>query len=146
MSYLLILFCFLIYTLLIFTVSRFTVRKINNESYFTGNRNSPWYVVAYGMIGASLSGVTFMSVPGLVEAEQFSYMVMVFGFFAGYIVIALVLLPLYYKLNVTSIYTYLERRFGIFSYKTGSFYFILSRLIGSSFRLFLVANVLQLFV
>jgi Na+/proline symporter len=146
MSSTLILFSFLVYTILIFLVSRLTVRKANNETYFTGNRNSPWYVVAYGMIGASLSGVTFMSVPGLVKTEQFSYMVLVFGYLAGYFVIALVLLPMYYKLNLTSIYTYLEKRFGFSSYKTGAFYFILSRLIGTSFRMFLVVNVLQLFV
>ena len=142
-----ILFSFAIYTSLIFLVSRLTLRKqINNESYFLGNRNSPWYVVAYGMIGASLSGVTFMSVPGLVYHEQFSYMVLVFGYLAGYLVIAYVLLPLYYTMNLTSIYTYLEKRFGMFSYKTGSLYFILSRLIGASFRMFLVVNVLQIFV
>lgn len=146
MSSWLILISFFIYTLLIFGVSRLTLRKANNESYFTGNRNSPWYVVAYGMLGASLSGVTFMSVPGLVKAEAFSYMMLVFGYLAGYFVIALVLLPLYYKLNLTSIYTYLDERFGRSSYKTGSFYFILSRLIGASFRMFLVVNVLQLFV
>ncbi|MFN3556850.1 MAG: sodium:solute symporter [Bacteroidales bacterium] len=146
MSSSLILICFLVYTLLIFSISRLTLRKANNETYFLGNRNSPWYVVAYGMIGASLSGVTFMSVPGLVHAESFSYMVLVFGYLAGYFVIALILLPLYYKLNLTSIYTYLEKRFGMSSYKTGSFYFILSRLIGASFRMFLVVNVLQLFV
>jgi Na+/proline symporter len=147
MTPVMILVCFFIYTSMLFLVSRLTVRKkINNESYFIGNRNSPWYVVAYGMIGASLSGVTFMSVPGLVKNEQFSYMVLVFGYLAGYFVIAGVLLPLYYKMNLTSIYTYLEKRFGMVSYKTGSFYFILSRLIGSSFRMFLVVNVLQLFV
>ena len=142
----LILISFLIYTSLIFFISRFTLKKINNESYFLGNRNSPWYVVAYGMIGASLSGVTFMSVPGLVKEEQFSYMMLVFGYLFGYLVIAFVLLPLYYKLNLTSIYTYLQKRFGMASYKTGSFYFILSRLVGASFRMFLVVNVLQLFV
>jgi len=146
MSSTIILFSFLVYTLLIFTISRITVRRANNETYFLGNRNSPWYVVAYGMIGASLSGVTFMSVPGLVKAESFSYMVLVFGYLAGYFVIALVLLPMYYKLNLTSIYTYLEKRFGFSSYKTGAFYFIISRLIGTSFRMFLVVNVLQIFV
>jgi Na+/proline symporter len=146
MSSSLILICFVIYTILIFSVSRFTLRKANNESYFTGNRNSPWYVVAYGMIGATLSGVTFMSVPGLVKAEGFSYMILVFGYLAGYFVIALVLLPVYYKLNLTSIYTFLQQRFGFSSYKTGAFYFILSRLIGTSFRMFLVVNVLQIFV
>jgi solute:Na+ symporter, SSS family len=143
----LILISFLIYTSLIFFISRITVRKkAGNEAYFLGNRNSPWYVVSYGMIGASLSGVTFMSVPGLVKTEQFSYMVLVFGYIAGYLVIAKVLLPLYYKMNLTSIYSYLEKRFGFYSYKTGAFYFILSRLIGSSFRMFLVVNVLQIFV
>lgn len=143
----LILFSFLIYTSLIFLISRLTTRKkAGNEAYFLGNRNSPWYVVAYGMIGASLSGVTFMSVPGLVYSEQFSYMVLVLGYLVGYFVIAKVLLPLYYRLNLTSIYTYLEQRFGFASYKTGAFYFILSRLIGSSFRMFLVVLVLQRFV
>ncbi len=147
MTPLLILFSFLIYTSLIFLISRLTVRRrAGNEAYFLGNRNSPWYVVAYGMIGASLSGVTFMSVPGLVMDESFSYMVLVFGYLAGYGVIAGILLPLYYRMNLTSIYTYLEKRFGFFSYKTGSFYFILSRLIGSSFRMFLVVIVLQRFV
>ncbi len=143
----LILFTFLVYTSLIFLISRLTIRrKLNNETYFLGNRNSPWYIVAYGMIGASLSGVTFMSVPGLVGYEQFSYMVLVFGYLAGYFVIARVLLPLYYRLNLTSIYDYLGDRFGLASYKTGSFYFIVSRLIGSSFRMFLVVIVLQRFV
>ncbi len=142
----LILLCFVIYTTLIFVISRITSRRSNNETYFLGNRASPWYVVAYGMIGASLSGVTFMSVPGLVGDEGFSYMVLVLGYVLGYVVIAFILLPLYYKLNLTSIYTYLDNRFGMSSYKTGSFYFIISRLIGSSFRMFLVVHVLQLFV
>jgi len=146
MSPLIILAIFLAYTGLIFFVARLTLRKANNESYFLGNRNSPWWAVSYGMIGASLSGVTFISVPGLVKDEQFSYMMLVFGYLAGYLVIAYVLLPLYYKLNLTSIYTYLEKRFGTVSYKTGSFFFIISRLIGSSFRLFLVVSVLQMFV
>jgi len=111
-----------------------------------GNKSSPWYVVAYGMIGASLSGVTFMSVPGLVGTQQFTYMGLVFGFLIGYTVIATVLLPLYYRLNLTSIYSYLNQRFGFWSYKTGAFYFLLSRIIGASFRMFLVVNVLQVFV
>lgn len=143
----LLLFSFLVYTALIFLISRLTIRKkANNEAYFLGNRNSPWYVVAYGMIGASLSGVTFMSVPGLVKAESFSYMVLVFGYLAGYVVIAKILLPLYYKMQLTSIYTYLQNRFGFASYKTGALYFVVSRLIGSSFRMFLVVIVLQRFV
>jgi Na+/proline symporter len=121
-------------------------RNADNESYFIGNKSSKWYLVAYGMIGASLSGVTFMSVPGIVGTTNFSYMVLVFGYFFGYATIALVLLPLYYKMNLTSIYTYLENRFGFWSYKTGAFFFILSRTIGAAFRLYIVVNVLQLFV
>ncbi|MBI9039590.1 MAG: sodium:solute symporter [Bacteroidales bacterium] len=142
----LILTCFLAYTGLLFLVSWITSRKANNETFFIGNRVSPWYVVAYGMIGASLSGVTFISIPGWVGSTQFSYMLVVFGYFFGYILISTVLLPVYYKLNLTSIYSFLEKRFGVFSYKTGAFYFLLSRIIGASFRMFLVVNVLQLFV
>ncbi len=146
MTPLTILAVFVIYTTIVFSVSRLTARKADNDSYFVGNRNSPWFVVAYGMIGASLSGVTFMSVPGLVKGEQFTYMFLVFGYLVGYFVIAFVLLPLYYKLNLISIYSYLEKRFGLYSLKTGSFFFMLSRLIGASFRMFLVVSVLQLFV
>jgi len=142
----LILVSFLLYTLLLFVISWFTSRKSNNEAFFLGNRQSPWYVVAYGMIGASLSGVTFISVPGWVGDTQFSYMMVVLGYVLGYIVIATILLPLYYRLNLTSIYTYLQQRFGFWSHKTGSFYFLLSRVIGASFRMFLVVNVLQIFV
>ncbi|MCP4552378.1 MAG: sodium:solute symporter [Bacteroidetes bacterium] len=142
----LILLIFLLYTLLLFVISWITSRKSNNESFFLGNRISPWYVVAYGMIGASLSGVTFISVPGWVGGTQFSYMMVVFGYVLGYLAIATILLPLYYRLRLTSIYSYLEQRFGFWSYKTGSFYFLLSRVIGASFRMFLVVNVLQLFV
>ncbi len=146
MSPALILAIFLIYTLLLFTVTWFTARKADSQSFFIGNRISPWFVVAYGMIGASLSGVTFMSVPGWVKETQFSYMVVVFGYLFGYLIIALVLLPLYYRLKLTSIYSYLEKRFGFWSYKTGAGFFILSRTLGASLRMFLVINVLQLFV
>ncbi len=146
MSPRLILLSFLVYTILIFVVSWITSRKSNNESYYVGNRNSPWYVVAYGMIGASLSGVTFISIPGDVGSTQFSYMIIVFGYLLGYYFIAKILLPLYYRLNLTSIYSYLEQRFGFWSYKTGAFLFLLSRVIGASFRMFLVVNVLQIFV
>ena len=125
-------------------ISFLTGKKQGNDAFFKGNRQSPWYIVAFGMIGASLSGVTFISVPGWVEASQFSYMQMALGYIVGYIVIALVLLPLYYKLNLTSIYTYLDTRFGTYSYKTGASFFLISRVIGASFRLFLVANVLQI--
>lgn len=141
-----ILAVFLAYTLMLFVISRITARNANNDSFFVGNRQSPWPVVAYGMVGASLSGVTFISVPGWVGTSQFSYMVVVFGYVVGYAVISLVLLPLYYRLKLTSIYGYLEQRFGFWSYKTGAFYFILSRVIGASFRMFLVVNVLQLFI
>ncbi|HOY31204.1 MAG TPA: sodium:solute symporter [Bacteroidales bacterium] len=141
-----ILLCFIAYTIMLFVVTWITSRKTNNDSYYIGNKSSPWYVVAYGMIGASLSGVTFMSVPGLVGTQQFTYLGLVFGFLIGYTVIATVLLPLYYRLNLTSIYAYLNQRFGFWSYKTGAFYFLLSRVIGASFRMFLVVNVLQVFV
>ena len=127
-------------------VTWITARKANNQSFYIGNKISPWYVVAYGMIGASLSGVTFMSVPGWVGETQFSYMVVAFGYFFGYVVIALVLMPLYYRLKLTSIYSYLEQRFGFWSYKTGAGFFILSRVLGASLRMFLVINVLQIFV
>jgi Na+/proline symporter len=142
----LILSIFLAYTLILFMVTFITARKANHQSFYIGNKASPWYVVAYGMIGASLSGVTFMSVPGWVGETQFSYMVMAFGYFFGYVVIALVLLPLYYRLKLTSIYGYLEQRFGFWSYKTGAGFFILSRVLGASLRMFLVINVLQIFV
>ena len=143
MSPTIILTCFLAYTALLFVITWLTARKSTNRSFFLGNKASPWFVVAYGMIGASMSGVTFMSVPGWVGTANFSYMMVVIGYVFGYLVIANVLLPLYYRLNLTSIYSYLETRFGFWSYKTGAFYFILSRTIGASFRMFLVVNVLQ---
>ncbi|RAV27676.1 sodium:solute symporter [Sinomicrobium soli] len=115
----------------------------SNDTFFKAKRQSPWYVVAFGMIGASLSGVTFISVPGWVEASRFSYMQVVLGYILGYLVIGTVLLPLYYRLNLTSIYTYLGERFGNSSYKTGASFFLVSRVVGASFRLFLIANVLQ---
>ncbi|MEI7982830.1 MAG: sodium:solute symporter [Bacteroidota bacterium] len=142
----LILICFLVYTILLFIITWITARRATNRAFFIGNKSSPWFVVAYGMIGASMSGVTFMSVPGWVGTTQFSYMMVVIGYVFGYAVIATILLPLYYRLNLTSIYSYLETRFGFWAYKTGSFYFLLSRTIGASFRMFLVVNVLQIFV
>jgi SSS family transporter len=134
------------YFLFLMIISWITSRGSKSEDFFIGGRKSPWYVVAFGMLGASLSGVTFISVPGWVEEQQFSYMQMVLGYFLGYIVIAYVLMPMYYKLRLTSIYTYLEKRFGFYAYKTGAAYFLLSRTIGASFRLFLVAMVLQTFL
>ncbi|VAW29286.1 Sodium/iodide co-transporter [hydrothermal vent metagenome] len=141
-----IFFAFIIYTSLIFFVAWLTSRKADNQSFFIGNRKSPWFVVAYGMIGASLSGVTFISVPGWVGTTHFTYFVIVLGYVAGYAVVSSVLLPVYYKLNLTSIYTYLGVRLGRSSYKTGSAFFLISRIIGASFRMFLVVEVLQIFV
>jgi SSS family solute:Na+ symporter len=141
-----ILIVFLSYTAILFFISWLTSRGASNASFFIGDKKSPWYIVAYGMISASLSGVTFISIPGLVGTENFSYMMIVFGYLLGYFVIAKFLLPIYYKLNLTSIYTYLHQRFGVFSYKTGASFFLLSRIIGASFRMFLVINILQIFV
>ncbi|MEM8847333.1 MAG: sodium:solute symporter [Bacteroidota bacterium] len=127
-------------------ISYFTGKNDSNTDFFKAGRQSPWYVVAFGMVGASLSGVTFISVPGWVEASQFSYMQVVLGYLVGYFVVAYVLLPIYYKFNLTSIYEYLLDRFGVVSHKTGAFFFFVSRVLGASFRLFLVAIVLQQFV
>ncbi len=134
------------YFILLLGISYFTSRKADNKAFFLGSKQSPWFVVAFGMIGASLSGVTFISVPGWVRSTEFSYMQMVLGYMLGYIVVANILLPLYYRLNLTSIYSYLKTRFGVVSYKTGASFFLLSRTIGASFRLFLMANVLQITV
>ncbi|PVY43067.1 sodium:solute symporter [Pontibacter virosus] len=127
-------------------ISFLTGKSTDSNTFFLANRKSPWYVVAFGMIGATLSGVTFVSVPGMVRDLQFTYMQLVLGYLAGYFVIATVLLPLYYRLNLVSIYTYLDQRFGFWSYKTGAAFFLLSRTLGSAIRLFLVASVLQLAV
>ncbi len=132
------------YFILLFLISWYTSRKVTAETFFTGDRQSPWFLVAFGMIGASLSGVTFISVPGEVGNTNFYYFQVVLGYIVGYFTIAKVLLPLYYRLNLISIYSYLEDRFGFWSYKTGAFFFILSRALGSSLRLYLVASVLQL--
>ena len=120
-----------------------TSRNADNNSFFLGEKKSPWYIVSFGMIGASLSGVTFISVPGGVDGGQFSYMQMVFGYFIGYLVVSYVLMPIYYKMNLTSIYEYLKHRFGFWSYKTGAAFFLVSRILGASIRLLLVASVLQ---
>lgn len=134
-----------LYFLVLIIISRITSRHANNDSFFTGNHSSPWFVVAYGMIGASLSGVTFMSVPGYVQNSQFTYMGVILGYVLGYAVIALVLLPLYYKLKLTSIYTFLNQKIGPHSHKTGSFFFIISRLVGSALRMYLMVYVLYEF-
>jgi Na+/proline symporter len=140
----LILTAVLGYFIVLLYISWYTSRKADNNSFFIGNKQSPWYVLAFGMIGASLSGVTFISVPGWVTTSNFYYMQMVLGYMLGYIAIIHILLPLYYRLNLTTIYTYLQSRFGKYSYKTGASFFLISRIIGASFRLFLVANVLQI--
>ena len=139
-----ILLIFIIYFLVLLFISNLTSKKSTFTDFFNANRSSPWYLVAFGMIGTSLSGVTFISVPGEVGSSNFSYFQVVLGYLVGYYVIAKVLLPLYYKHNLIYIYTYLEDRFGFYSYKAGAFFFLLSRTIGASFRLFLVAGVLQI--
>ena len=143
-----ILLSFLLgYFALLIGVAHFTSRNSSdNASFFIANRNSKWYLVAFGMIGTALSGVTFISVPGAVGNSQFDYFQFVLGNAVGFIIIATVLLPLYYRMNLISIYTYLEKRFGIYSYKTGAVIFLVSRTIGSAFRLYLVAIVLQKFI
>jgi len=142
-----ILFTFVIgYFALLLGVAWYTSRNSDNESFFIGNRNSNWLLVAFGMIGTSLSGVTFVSVPGGVGSSNFFYFQVVIGYLFGYLVIAFVLLPLYYRMNLTSIYTYLEKRFGINAHKAGAFFFILSRTVGATARLYLVISVLQTFI
>ncbi|PWL37318.1 sodium:solute symporter [Flagellimonas aquimarina] len=134
------------YFLVLMIISYFTGKNDSNSDFFKAGKQSPWYLVAFGMVGASLSGVTFISVPGWIEDSQFGYMQVVFGYLFGYFVVAYVLLPLYYKYNLTSIYEYLLDRFGSVSHKTGAFFFFISRVLGAAFRLYLVAIVLQQFV
>ncbi len=138
-----ILLIILAYLALVYLIAYITGKNANNATFFLGNRKSPWYLVAFGMIGASISGVSFISVPGWVGTSQFSYMQMVLGYLAGYAVIAFILMPMYYRLQLTSIYTYLEHRFGSYAYTTGASFFLLSRTIGSAFRLFISASVLH---
>ena len=146
MSPALILACVGGYFGLLLLIAWFTSRNASNASYFLGNKASPWYAVAFGLIGDSLSGVTFISVPGKVAADQFSYLQIVLGYVLGYVVIAEILLPLYYRLNLTSIYSYLRQRFGPRSQKVGALFFLLSRTTGAAARLYLAANVFQVFV
>jgi len=140
------------FAILVF-ISWLTSKNSSNETFFTGNRQSPWFVVAFGMIGASLSGVTFISIPGEVgtaispsepEFRAFTYFQIVIGYMLGYFIIANILMPLYYRLKLVSIYTYLEQRYGMLTYKTGSLFFLISQTMGASLRLFLVAGVLQI--
>ncbi|MGV6831353.1 MAG: sodium:solute symporter [bacterium] len=135
-----------LYFAVLVIISHFTGKNDSNNDFFKAGKSSPWYLVAFGMVGASLSGVTFISVPGWIESSQFNYFQVVIGYLIGYFVVAFVLMPIYYKLNVTSIYEYLAQRFGTVSHKTGAFFFFVSRVLGAAFRLFLVAIVLQQFV
>lgn len=146
MSPLLILFTIVAYFIILFGISYIAGRKADNQGFFVGNRKSSWYVVAFAMIGSAISGVTFVSVPGTVAADSFSYMQMVIGFAVGQAIIAFVLIPLFYKMNLTSIYEYLNNRFGLFSYKTGAWIFFISKMLGASIRLFIVCLSLQLLV
>jgi len=146
MSATLIIGLIIAYFCVLILISYLTGKNTDSYTFFLANRKSPWYVVAFGMIGATLSGVTFVSVPGMVRAAQFSYLQVVLGYLAGYLVVANVLMPLYYRLNLVSIYTYLEQRLGFWSYKTGAAFFLLSRTLSTAIRLFLVASVLQLAV
>ena len=144
MTELLTILVLFIYFLFLYLISRLTKGNEDNDTFFLGKRKSPWFIVAYGMIGVSLSGITFLSVPGWVKEQEFFYMQMVLGYVPGYLFISYVLLPIYYRMKVYSIYEYLKERFGYFSHKSGSAYFFLSRILGASLRLFLVAEVLQL--
>ena len=146
MNSLLILVIIGVYFLSLFVISQVTKGKSDSQTFFSGNRNSKWYVVAFGMVGASLSGITFISVPGDVGVINFTYFQVVIGYLIGYFVVAYLLLPIYYKNGLTSIYEFLGDRFGKFSHKTGAIFFFISRVLGASFRLFLVAIVLQEFI
>ena len=141
-----ILLLIAVYFCVLLLIAYLTGKNDSNETFFKANKKSPWYIVAFGMIGASLSGVTFISVPGWVQSSQFSYMQIVIGYLFGYLVISYVLIPIYYKLKITSIYEFLKQRFGPTSHKTGAYFFMISRVLIASFRLFLVASVLQYFI
>ena len=141
-----ILLIVLAYFIVLFGISHLTSRKANNDMFYRANRKAPWYMVAFGMIGASISGVTFVSVPGMVLTSQMTYLQMCLGFIVGYLVIAFVLLPLYYRLQLTSIYTYLGQRLGNRSYQTGAWFFLLSKMVGASVRFYVVCIILQQFV
>lgn len=146
MDPILVLLTIAFYFAILFGISYITGRRADNQGFFVGNRKSSWYVVAFAMIGSAISGVTFVSVPGMVAANGFAYLQMVMGFVVGQLIIAFVLIPLFYKMNLTSIYEYLETRFGISTYKTGAWFFFISKMLGAAVRLFLVCIVLQLLV
>ena len=142
-----ILVTILCYFAVLLLIARITGRKGgSNAAFFKGENQSPWYIVSFGMIGASISGVTFVSVPGMVRGMDMTYMQTVLGFFFGYMAVAHILLPLYYKLNLTSIYGYLGTRIGVRAYRTGSFFFLLSRMLGTAAKLYLVCLILHTYV
>ena len=141
-----IIFTVLAYFCILLVLSRFTSRRSDNDTFYRANRRSPWYIVAFGMVGASISGVTFVSVPGMVEGIGMTYMQTCLGFIVGYFIVAFVLLPVYYRLNLTTIYSYLKDRFGTRSYKTGASFFLLSKMTGAAVRFYVVCIILQRFV
>ena len=141
-----ILLTILAYFAVLLGISRLTSRRADNETFYRANRRSPWYMVAFGMIGASISGVTFVSVPGMVLTSQMTYLQVCLGFIVGYLAVAFVLLPLYYRLNLTSIYAYLGQRLGTRSYQTGAWFFLLSKMTGSAVKFYVVCMILQQFV
>jgi len=134
------------YFVALLVMSRLTARKANNDTFFRGNRRSPWYMVAFGMVGASISGVTFVSVPGMVTVSSMTYLQTCLGFILGYVAVAFILLPVYYKFNLTTIYSYLRQRLGKRSYKTGASFFLLSKMTGAAARFYVVCIILQRFV
>ena len=136
----------LAYFAFLMAFSRLTARRSDNDTFFRGNRRSPWYMVAFGMVGASISGITFVSVPGMVLKTDMTYLQTCLGFILGYFAVAFILLPVYYRLNLTTIYTYLGKRLGKWSYKTGASFFLLSKLTGSVVRFYVVCIILQRFV
>lgn len=146
MSPILVLSTIICYFILLYVISYIAGRKADNQGFFVGNRKSRWYVVAFAMIGSSISGVTFVSVPGMVAVSNFSYLQMALGFLTGQFIIAFLLIPLFYKMNLVSIYEYLENRFGVSTHKTGAWFFFVSKMLGAAVRLFLVCVVLQLLV
>lgn len=127
-------------------MGRLTSKKSNNETFYRGERKSPWYVLAFGLVGASISGITFVSVPGMVIKQDMTYLQTCLGFILGYFVVAFVLLPVYYKLNLTTIYSFLQKRLGNRSYKTGALFFLLSEMTGTALRFYVVCSILQRFV
>ena len=142
----LILTTILIYFCVLMVMGRVTSRKSTNDTFYRGERKSPWYMLALGLVGASISGITFVSVPGMVIRQDMTYLQTCLGFIVGYFVVAFVLLPVYYRLNLTTIYTYLQKRLGRRSYKTGALFFLLSEMTGTALRFYVVCSILQRFV